>query len=247
VVTYTPALDFAGTEVFTYSVSDGYGGLDTALVTMTVTGLNDPPVFTSTPTLTIMQGALYTYAITSTDPDLVYGDALTITAATLPAWLALTDHGDGTATLSGTPGNVQVGNHAVALSVSDSGGLEDTQAFTLIVINLNEPPAFTSTPALTATQDTPYTYLVTASDPDLIYGDVLTITSTTLPGWLAITDHGDGTATLSGTPAKAQVGEHLVVLQVTDGNDETVTQTFTITVARLWRYVYLPLVVRGGP
>jgi hypothetical protein len=245
--TYTPALNFAGTEVFTYTVSDGYGGLDTTQVTITVTNLNDPPVLTSTPVLTVMQEALYTYAITSTDPDLVYGDALTITATTLPDWLTLNDHGDGTATLSGTPGNADVGSYAVELTVTDSPGLTDTQAFTLTVTDLNEPPSFSSTPILTATQDTFYTYTITAADADLIHGDVLTITATTLPGWLTLTDHGDGTATLSGTPARAQVGEHLVILQVMDSSGETATQTFVVTVVRLWRFIYLPVIFRSGP
>ena len=147
VITYTPALNFVGTEVFTYIISDGYGGEDTAQVTLTVTNLNDPPIFTSAPVFTATQDTPYTYSVTATDPDLTHGDSLTITAATLPAWLMLSDHGDGTAALSGTPGNAQVGSHTVMLSVTDSPGLVVTQTFTLTVTNLNAPPAFTSTPS----------------------------------------------------------------------------------------------------
>jgi len=36
-VTYTPALNFTGTDSFAYTVSDGNGGADTATVTITVT------------------------------------------------------------------------------------------------------------------------------------------------------------------------------------------------------------------
>jgi hypothetical protein len=43
-VMYTPAADFFGIETFTYTVSDGQGGTDTALVTMTVTAINDAPI-----------------------------------------------------------------------------------------------------------------------------------------------------------------------------------------------------------
>jgi hypothetical protein len=43
-LSYTPAADFNGSEVFTYTASDGNGGFDTALVTVTVTALNDVPL-----------------------------------------------------------------------------------------------------------------------------------------------------------------------------------------------------------
>ncbi|GEM_PF-3275874 len=44
-ITYTPDPGFVGTDVFSYTISDGRGGTDTARVTVTVvTQLNDPPV-----------------------------------------------------------------------------------------------------------------------------------------------------------------------------------------------------------
>jgi GPH family glycoside/pentoside/hexuronide:cation symporter len=65
------------------------------------------------------------------------------------------------------------------------------------------------------------------------------------PAWLTLTDHGDGTATLSGTPSNADVGAHPVVLRVTDAFTE---QIFTITVAERPRYyIFLPLVLRNAP
>ena len=42
-----------------------------------------------------------------------------------------TDHGDGTATLSGTPTTGDAGNHVVSLVVRDAGGLTDDQEFTV--------------------------------------------------------------------------------------------------------------------
>jgi hypothetical protein len=100
----------------------------------------------------------------------------------------------------------------------------------------------------TATQDVLYTYTVTAADPDLIHGDSLTLTAPLLPAWLTLTDHGDGTATLSGTPTNADVGQHPVVLRVTDSGGLFAEQSFTITVTERLRFrVYLPLVSRNTP
>jgi hypothetical protein len=68
------------------------------------------------------------------------------------------------------------------------------------------------------------------------------------PVWLDLTDHGDGTATLSGTPADADVGDHAVELRVTDSGGLTDTQTFTITVAGEDSFrIFLPWVVRNTP
>ncbi len=42
-VTYTPAAAFSGTDTFTYTISDGSGGSDTAQVTVTVNPAAEPP------------------------------------------------------------------------------------------------------------------------------------------------------------------------------------------------------------
>ena len=42
-VSYTPAANFIGTDSFTYTISDGNGGTDTATVNVTVTPVNDNP------------------------------------------------------------------------------------------------------------------------------------------------------------------------------------------------------------
>ncbi len=90
----------------------------------------------------------------------------------------------------------------------------------------NNAPFFTSTPELSATVGTPYSYTITASDPDA--GDALTVTAPLLPGWLAFADAGDGTATLSGTPDT--IGVYPVGLLVQDSGGLNATQLFSITV-----------------
>jgi uncharacterized repeat protein (TIGR01451 family) len=233
----------AGTYTNTAFISaadDLLAANNTTVLTFTVP--NVAPIFTSAPVITATEAAPYTYTLTAQDDN---GDTLTITASTLPAWLTLTDHGNGAATLSGTPMTPDVGNHAVTLRVADSGGLSATQTFTITITYINDAPTFTSAPVLTVTQNVLYSYAVAAADPDLIHGDALTLTAPTLPGWLTLYwTPGVITATLSGTPTNADVGAHAVVLRVTDSGRLTDTQTFTITV---WGRIYLPLVLRNTP
>lgn len=110
------------------AASDLYGDNNTDSLNFTVP--NAAPTFTSLPLTSAFVGAAYAYTITTQD---INGDALTITASTLPAWLTLTDHGDGTASLSGAPSSFDGGDHAVELVVSDGDGLTDTQAFVIAV------------------------------------------------------------------------------------------------------------------
>ncbi|NJO70635.1 MAG: hypothetical protein HC825_00805, partial [Oscillatoriales cyanobacterium RM1_1_9] len=133
-----------------------------------------------------------------------------------------------------TPGDPQVGKQLrVEVSYLDGQGTNETvtSAETIAVANVNDAPTFTSTGTTTGTQDTPYTYNIVTTDPDT--GDSLTITGTALPSWLTLTDNGNGTATLTGTPGNADVGGNSVVLEVTDLAGATATQAFTIAVANV--------------
>jgi hypothetical protein len=125
---YTPATNDDTAVSFSYSITDG---TDTVAgsATLDTTPVNDAPIVTSSAVTAATEDAAYSYTITTGDVD---GDALTITAPTLPAWLTLIDNGDGTATLSGTPTNAEVGAHSVVLEVSDSAAT-GTQNFTLNV------------------------------------------------------------------------------------------------------------------
>ncbi len=231
VFTWTPTEDQGpGVHPVTVRVTDdGVSPLDDSeTIQITVNEVNDPPEFSSTPVLDATEDVLYTYNVTTTDPDA--GDTRTITAPTLPSWLTLTDNGDGTATLSGTPTNADAGtSHAVTLQVTDAAGAFAEQSFSITVANTNDDPAFSSTPVLGATEGVLYTYNVTTTDPDM--GDTRTITAPTLPAWLTLTDNGNGTATLSGSPGSGDVGDNAVILRVTDAAGAFAEQSFTIAVA----------------
>ncbi|NBC17322.1 MAG: tandem-95 repeat protein [Bacteroidetes bacterium] len=126
---YTPEADFFGEDGFTYLVQNEDGGQAQGSVTITVTPVNDAPVFTSTPLTAAVVDAEYRYVATTTD---VEGDARSFTATVAPAWLALVAQTDSTATLAGTPTAAEAGTHAVTLAASD-GTASAEQSFTVTV------------------------------------------------------------------------------------------------------------------
>jgi VCBS repeat-containing protein len=218
----TPTNAEVGSHAVVLEVTDGTA-ITTQSFSIVVANTNDAPTFDSAPVTAATEDSAYSYSIATTDVD---GDPRTITATTLPTWLTLTDNGDGTATLSGTPTNAEVGSHAVVLEVTDGTAIT-TQSFSIVVVNTNDAPTFDSAPVTAATEDAAYSYAIATTDVD---GDPRTITATTLPTWLTLTDNGDGSATLSGTPTNAEVGSHAIVLEVTDGTATTI-QSFSIVVA----------------
>ncbi len=87
--------------------------------------------------------------------------------------------------------------------------------------------AFTSSPVTSAMENQVYNYAVTYNTVD----ETETLTCSTKPAWLTFTkDESANTATLTGTPAAGDVGQHTVTMTLTEGAN-TETQTFTITVS----------------
>ena len=222
-LTGTPTNAEVGIHNVTLRVNDGTVDVDQTF-TVTVNNTNDAPTFTSTATTTINEDSLYSYSITTSDLDV--GDSLTFSTPVKPAWLTLTDNGDGTATLTGTPTNSEVGSHNVTLRVND-GTVNLDQSFTVTVNNSNDLPIFTSTAITSSDEDSPYSYSIAVSEVDVT--DTLTLTASTKPAWLTLTDNGNGTGTLAGTPTNAEVGTHNVTLRVNDGT-VNVDQNFTVSV-----------------
>lgn len=178
---------------------------------------NAAPAITSSAVTTSTADAAYSQVITASDAD---GDSLTFAATSLPSWLSFDA---ASATLSGTPTASDGGDHNVTITVSD-GTDTTTSSFTITVSVPNNAPMVTSTAVTEASQDAAYSYTLSASDAD---SDALTMTATTIPSWLVFDANNGG---LTGTPGASDVGDHSVVLTVSDGTD-SITDSFTITVA----------------
>ena len=183
--------------------------IDNIEITASVDGA---PIFTSAPPVSAKAGSAFSYTVTALDPAAPWED-LAISAAGLPAWLRLTDHGDGTATLAGTP--PAAGAASFTLSVTD-GSLTAQQAVSLTVADAasgNIAPVVT-TSWLPAASSAAYSATVRAFDPE---GGAVALSATGLPAWLSFADHGDGTGTLSGTAPAGTVSTFSITFTASDG------------------------------
>lgn len=133
--TYTPNANGHGTDSFMYMVSDGVASSGTALVTITISSINDRPVATADNTITNEDTPV---VITAPANDFdVDGDALRI--------VAVTSAGNGTTTITGnsisyTPALNYFGTDNFTYEVSD--GLLTASASVNIVVNaVNDAPS----------------------------------------------------------------------------------------------------------
>jgi hypothetical protein len=94
----------------------------------------------------------------------------------------------------------------------------------------NIPPRITSTPVDTAYIDEIYIYDITAEDTDN-GPEPLAISIQGNPEWLNFTDNGNGSATLTGTPTEAELGDHDIVIEVSDGS-HIVSQSYILHVVK---------------
>jgi len=164
--TYTPALNFNGTDTFTYLVCDtGVAALcDTGLVTITVNPVNDAPVAIDD----VVFGGLNlsVNGNASTNDFDVDGDTLSYSVVSGPDSGSVVFNNDGTFTY--TPNNNFIGNDTIYYAVCDNGTpvLCDT-AFIVVGVNtINLAPIATDDAGFTTPEDTQLNGDVSLNDFD---------------------------------------------------------------------------------
>ena len=123
---YTPNANFNGTDQFIYELCDIDGDCDTALVTITVNPVNDPPIIGDTSVI-IPQDSLITICLPFHDIDIM--DTHTPSIACGPFNGTITSAPivvGNTICLTYTPNNGYAGLDSICVVVCDNGGLCDT-------------------------------------------------------------------------------------------------------------------------
>ncbi len=198
--------------------------VSTATTTAATLNVGTAPAFTSSNATTFAVGTAGNFAITTSG---VPSATLSRTGAQFPAWLTLTDNGDGTGSLTGTPPVGSGGTYTFTLKAANGFSPSASQIFTLTV---DESPTITSTNHATFTVGSAGTFAVT-STAGFPTSTALTETGA-LPSGVSFVDNGDGTATLAGTAAAGTGGTYPLTISAaaTGGITAPRTQSFTLTV-----------------
>ncbi|MCW2796407.1 putative Ig domain-containing protein [Nocardioides sp.] len=207
--------------VYTFTITAANGVSPDASQTFTAT-VTSPPSITSADHTTFAVGTAGSFTVTTTAGQPAT-TTLTKTGA-LPGGVTFVDNGNGTATLGGTPASGTEGSYSLTIKASNGVVPDTTQAFTLTV---TQNPSITSADHATFDVGAAGTFTVTTSAG---FPTATTLTKTgALPGGVTFFDNGDGTATLSGTPAVGTGGAYPITLRAsnTSGNSD---QSFTLTV-----------------
>ncbi len=143
-----------------------------------------------------------------------FGAGITVTATQVTSPTSFV------ATISISP-TAALGTRAL-LVVTSTQTAQLLDAFT--VTDPNRPPTITSSPVVTASEAQPYSYQVTAADPD---ADSVSFRLVSGPAGMTVSPAG----LVSWVPQTAQVGSQNVTVEAFDGRGGTNQQAFQITVA----------------
>ncbi len=212
----TPNTGTAGDYDLTFTASNGIGTEATQDFTLVV---GQAPAFTSADQTAFTMASSGTFQVTT----IGFPAATLSESGTLPAGVSFVDNGDGTATLSGTPTVGTCGNYGLTITASNGFGADASQDFILAV---GQAPAITSADNATFVTQTADSFLVTT----IGYPAPAFTESGILPSGVTFIDNGDGTATLSGTPAAGTQGSYAIT--ITAGNEvgSDAVQNFTLTI-----------------
>ncbi len=219
---YTPNLNFNGTDVINYTISDGNGGTDSAIVNVTVIagGSNGAPianndVVTLPEDSTVNINAL----LNDTDPD---GDLLSLTGG-IASQGSVTLRPDNT--FDYTPNADFNGSDVLAYTISDNNGGTAAADVIITVTPVNDNPVATADEAITA-EDTAVIINVLSNDSD-IDNETLVVTG-------AIAANGSVTTgidnTLEYTPNADFNGEDVIDYTIGDNSGGTSASKVTVTI-----------------
>lgn len=220
-LTLKPLHGQIGNHQFRVQVTNGKLTAD-GLVKVVVIADPRPPIWLIDPvTFTTLARVPFqrTLADQVKDPD---GLPLTFVKKSGPAWLTVDANGK----ISGTPQDGDVGDNKFVITVKNASFGTDGNVIITVTPN-NHPPYWTQDPVQLANGigGTPYSKDVSsyAKDPDPT--DVLTFSKVSGPNWLNVSSGG----TLSGTPAKTDVGVVTLKVRVTDPSNAFADTTVTFT------------------
>lgn len=202
----------------TSNLSGGTTSIDYVAVRVTYTAPTAPTITSASATsFAVGQAGTFTVTATGVPAPNVYsvsGDPLPNGVTFNPA----------THILSGTPAVGTIGTYNLIFTVGNGVAPDATQNF---ILTIGQAPAITSVAATTFTVGSAGSFTITTTGipipPTISNGSAL-------PNGVSFVNNGDGTATLSGTPAAGTGGTYNLNLTASNGFLPNATQTFVLTV-----------------
>jgi hypothetical protein len=225
-LTGTPTNGDVGTTAgIVIGVSDSTVTTNLATFSITVVNTNDAPVITGSPATSVDEDSGYSFTPAASDDDST--DTLSFSIINKPTWATFNP---ANGALTGTPTNGDVGTTAgIIIGVSDSTVTTNLAAFSITVVNTNDAPVITGSPATSVDEDSGYSFTPAASDDDS--SDTLSFSIINKPTWATF---NPANGALTGTPTNGDVGTTAgIVIGVSDSTVTTNLATFSITVVNI--------------
>ncbi len=215
---WRPTFDQEGVHEVTFVASDINGGSSSQTITITVNGLNSPPVLNNIPNKTARVGDNVNFVVSATDDD---GDVLTYSAQNLPSGAEFNAQSN---LFRWFPTASQIGTHNVTFNVSDGNGGTDAQIVSITVEAVpQQAPVLAPIGNRSVNANQNMSFTISATDPN---GDTLTYSAQNLPPGAEFTQSNK---MFRWVPTNAHAGNHSVTFTVSDGQ-LTDSETITITV-----------------
>ncbi len=217
---YMPAIDYFGSDTFSYRVTDPSGRQATGTVNVSVAARPDAPA-TINANIATNEDAAGSAVVTALDPD---GDTLTAAVASAPARGVVAISGSNPFTLTYTPNANTNGPDAFTYSVTDSTGLSVTANVSVAVAPQPDAPTI-PTFNIGLMEDSSAAGPFPASDAD---GDPWTLTVTAQPahGTLQITN-----SHYQYTPNANYFGTDSFTVYASDGTLQSAPRTVDVEVS----------------
>lgn len=222
-LSYAPNANFNGSDSFAYTIDDGRGGTDTAIVSVTVNPVNDGPTANDDSATTDQDVSVVISPLTN-DVD-VDGDTLSISGVTQAANGSVVDNQDGTLTY--TPNAGHIGGDSFTYTANDGNGGTATATVNVTINEVNDTPIAVDDQVSTD-EDVAVIVSVLANDSDP-NGDPLSIASFTQGAGGSVTSNGDGTLTY--TPNVDFNGTDSFAYTISDEKGGTDTANVNVTIA----------------
>lgn len=217
---YQPTIDFNGTVTINYGIEDGQGGSSSAIVTVTVTPVNDAPIAMPDGVTTAEDSQVFANVVAN-DTDV---DSATLTLLSGQANNGTVEILTGQ-TLGYLPNLNFHGSDTITYLISDNDGEFASGIVNVTIEPTNDLPIAVDDTA-TTNEEIAVTVAVLANDSD-IDGDTLVVSNATAANGATVINSDNS---LTYTPNKDYIGSDTINYTISDQNGGTASAKVVVTI-----------------